>query len=416
MPPVTSNGFATTPALAARVFFPFALGYFLSYMFRTVNSVIAPNLVADTGIDAASLGFLTSAFFLAFACIQLPLGMLLDRFGPRRVEAGLLMVAAAGALLFSVGDTLATLTLGRALIGLGVSACMMAGFKAFTLWFPRGRLPLVNGCLLAVGGTGALAATAPVEWALGHVDWRVLFLGLLAFTLLVAFALIVVVPPHPQRPAHTTVASQLSGIATVYRDAFFWRIAPITVVSQGTFLATQGLWAGPWLRDVAGLGRDAVALHLLALGAAIVSGFFVSGVVAERLGRRGIGPGAVAVWGMGVFLCVQIGLLFAPGALILPLWVGFGLVGVSGTLSYAALSQHFHGSLSGRANTGLNVMVFLAAFLVQWCFGLLLAQWEDPVTRTYGAEGYHWGFALMLTLQAIALAWYALGRYKGAGH
>ncbi|MGD8430443.1 MAG: MFS transporter [Ectothiorhodospiraceae bacterium] len=398
---------------ALRVFIPFSMGYFLSYVFRTVNSVIAPNLVADTGINAADLGLLTSAFFFAFALAQLPLGLLLDRFGPRRVEAGLLLAAAAGCLVFAVGDGLASLMLGRALIGLGVSACMMGAFKAFVQWFSRPRIPLVNGLLLAVGGTGALAATAPVEWYLGFADWRSLFIGLAVGTAVVAAALVTVVPEHEEEPAHLTVRSQLGGLATVFRDRYFWRLAPLTLVSQGVFLAVQGLWAGPWLRDVAGLDRAQVAWHLLALAVAVVCGFLLSGTVAERLARRGIRAGTVAVGGMTGFLLFQVLLVVAPPQASLVLWIGFGVLGTTGTLPYAALSQHFHGQLAGRANTALNVLVFAVAFAVQWGIGGVLHLWEDPVTNTYGALGYHVSFTVLCILQAAGLVWFWLGRREG---
>ncbi|WP_435102243.1 MFS transporter [Arhodomonas sp. AD133] len=403
-----------TGALAFAVFVPFACGYFLSYVFRTVNSVLAPNLVADTGIDAADLGFLTSAFFLAFALAQLPLGMALDRFGPRRVEAVLLVIAAAGSWLFATGESLAALTVGRAMIGLGMSACMMAAFKAFVQWFPSRRLPLVNGCLLAVGGTGALAATAPVEWLLAITDWRTVFMALVAACLAVSVALVRIVPEHAEPPAHLGLRAQVRGMATVFRDRYFWRLAPLTVVSQSAFLATQGLWAGPWLRDVAGLERGAVALHLMGLSIAVVAGFFLSGIVATRLTRRGIVPGTVAVGGMTAFALTQLGLAFAPADGVLVLWVLFGLFGTSGTIPYAALSQHFHGQLAGRANTALNLLVFTGAFSVQWGMGGLLHLWEDPVTHTYAPGGYQLAFTSLVVLQAAALAWFVAGR-RGAG-
>ncbi|NJN45375.1 MAG: MFS transporter [Candidatus Competibacteraceae bacterium] len=141
----------TKPRLAIilRVFLPFACGYFLSYLFRTVNAVISPDLVSDLNLDATDLGLLTSMYFLTFAAFQLPLGMLLDRFGPRRVETVLLLFAAAGALCFALSTRLEGLILGRALIGLGVSACLMASFKAFVMWFPPQRLPAVNGWVMA---------------------------------------------------------------------------------------------------------------------------------------------------------------------------------------------------------------------------------------------------------------------------
>ncbi len=182
------------PAVLLRMFLPFAAGYFLSYLYRTINAVLSPHLVAELGLDATDLGLLTSVYFLTFAAFQLPLGMLLDRFGPRRVEATLLLFAAAGAGLFAVSSHATELIIGRALIGLGVSACLMASFKAFVLWFPAARLPAVNGWLLAAGGLGALVATAPVEAALRLTDWRGLFVILAGLSFAVAAALLWVVP------------------------------------------------------------------------------------------------------------------------------------------------------------------------------------------------------------------------------
>jgi sugar phosphate permease len=152
--------------LTLRVFLPFAAGYFLSYLFRVVNAVIAPDLVKDLGVGPSALGLLTSTYFIAFASFQLPLGVLLDRFGPRRVEGILLLIAALGAFLFSKADSLTGLLVARALIGFGVSACLMAAFKAYTLWFSKEKWPLVNGFQMAAGGLGALAATIPVQVAL----------------------------------------------------------------------------------------------------------------------------------------------------------------------------------------------------------------------------------------------------------
>ena len=132
-----------------RVFVPFAMGYFLSYLMRVVNPVIAPDLVRDLGLTAADLGLLTSANFLAFAVAQLPLGILLDRFGPRRTEAVLLLFAALGAFLFSIAGSAPDLIAGRALIGLGTSACLMAAFKAYVMWFSGERIPFINGLQMA---------------------------------------------------------------------------------------------------------------------------------------------------------------------------------------------------------------------------------------------------------------------------
>src|ERR1700741_607256 len=160
------------------VFCPFAAGYYLSYFYRYVNAVIAKDLVADFGLTPSDLGLLTSAYFLSFALAQLPLGVALDRFGPRRCTAALFCVAGAGALIFGPARDLTMLSIGRALIGLGVSAGLMGSIKAFTLWFPRERLTALSGWMIGIGSLGTLSATAPVEALLGPFGWRALFIAL----------------------------------------------------------------------------------------------------------------------------------------------------------------------------------------------------------------------------------------------
>ena len=159
-----------------RLFLPFAAGYFLSYLYRTANAVIGPVLARELSLGDNALGLLTSTYFLAFGAAQLPLGMLLDRFGPRRVEAGLLLIAAAGAAVFALSDDLGGLAVGRAMIGLGVSACLMASFKAFAQWFPPERQASLTGWIMASGGLGALAASKPLELALGFATWQEIIL------------------------------------------------------------------------------------------------------------------------------------------------------------------------------------------------------------------------------------------------
>lgn len=394
--------------LLLRLFLPFALGYYLSYVFRTVNAIAAPNLVADTGLDANALGFLTSMYMAAFAVLQLPLGILLDRFGPRRVEAALLTIAAAGSLVFALADGLAGLSVGRALIGVGVSGCMMAAFKAFAMWFPSERLPAVNACLLAFGALGAISATVPVEWFLGMLDWRVLFAGLALFSLAVSVAILTAVPDHDSPPGDTTLQAQLAGLARVFRDPFFLGLAPLAALSMGSSLAIIGLWSGPWLRDVAGLEPGAVAGHLMIVTLGMGVGFLLIGFLTQRLSRAGIRPMNVAAGAMTLFLLliVALALGLTGGSLLGPMLGAFGLFAAAGSVAYSVLSQYFPPDLAGRANTALNVLVFVSAFAVQWGMGVVLGFWEDPVSRRYDPAGYQVAFAIVACLQAVALLWF----------
>ncbi len=394
------------------MFVPFALGYLLSYLYRVVNAVIAPDLSAEIGLTAADLGLLTSAYFLSFALFQLPLGILLDRFGPRRTEAGLLLFASLGAWMFATADDLLGLTAGRALIGLGVSGCLMAAFKAYVQWFPLGRLPLVNGLQMAAGGVGALTATAPVEAALQLTDWRGLFLALAVSTMLVALLIYTSVPDRESPQLRSGMADQFRGVAQVFGDRFFWSLAPWTVMSQATFLAIQGLWAGPWLRDVAGLDRATTAGHLAWIAAAMIAGFIVMGALTERLSRLGVQPVRVAATGMAVFMVLLGILIMGLIPSVLTVWLLFGFFGTTGILPYAILSQGFPSALAGRAITSLNLLVFLAAFASQWAIGALIDLWPRTAAGSFDPAGYRWAFTMMLGLQVAGMLWYLFSDWR----
>lgn len=395
--------------VALRVFVPFAFAYFLSYLFRTINAVIAPDLVRDIGLDASVLGLLTSVYFLTFAAFQLPLGILLDRFGPRRTESGLLLIATAGALVFAVSSNVSGLILGRALIGLGVSACLMGALKAYVLWFPGVRLATVNGLHLAVGSIGAMTATAPVEAALHLTDWRGLFLGLAALTGAAAVTLFFVVPEREGGASGETLKAQIKGTLTVVTHPFFLRIAPLTFTAQGTFLALQTLWAGPWLRDVAGFDRAAAANTLMLIAGSMLAGFVVLGWAAERLEKMGIKPIIVPTVGMSLFILVQAGLVFQWTAVALPLWLIFGFLGTSGIIFFPVLTRAFPSALSGRVVTAINLLVFVGAFVFQWGVGEVIDLWP-PSGGGYAPVAYRVAFGVLLTLEALSLGWFFLVR------
>lgn len=403
------------PRLILIVFLPFAGGYFLSYLFRSTNAVIAPDLVADIGLDASDLGLLTSAYFLAFAGFQVPLGLLLDRFGPRRVQSVLLLSAALGAALFALGQSLVVLAIARGLIGLGVAGGLMASFKAITLWFPKERWPLVNGCFMAVGGLGAIAATSPLEASLHLTDWRGVFFGLAGTTVLVAAIIRVVVPEKPIEGAAETFGEQLGVLRRIFADRLFWRIAPLTVTTMAANLAIQGLWAGPWLSDVAGLGRDGVAAYLLAIAAAMTVGFVLTGVAADWCGRVGIGLMQVTGGFAIAFMLFQLAIVFELAPRALWPWIGFGLMANGAALAYPLLNRHFPLAYAGRASTGLNTLTFFGAFAGQYLLGTAIDLWPLAPDGTYRPEAFQAAFGGILVLEALALGWYLIpGRQRNA--
>lgn len=391
--------------LVLRVLLPFAAGYFLSFLYRTVNAVLAPHIARSVNLDAGDLGLMTGVYFLTFASFQLPLGILLDRFGPRRVEAALLLFAASGAFAFSIADSAGTLIFGRALVGLGVSACLMAALKANVQWVAPQRHPLMNGIILSAGGLGAVAATAPVQAALAVTDWRGVYAITAAITVAVAVALFLAVPDKPGKGAGESLATQLREVVGIFRDRTFLRVMPIGAMSMGSFLAIQGLWAGPWLRDVAGLGADGVAAGLTAMAAGMAAGFLLMGVIAERLARLHVPVVVVGGVGMGVFWLASVAMTLGWSGAPLLLCAVLGFSGSSSSLMYAVVTQLFPPHLAGRANTSLNLVMFLAAFGLQWGLGAIIGLWPKGEAG-WPPEAFMVAFAVPAVLTAAALMWF----------
>ena len=386
--------------LIAVVFIPFASGFFLSILLRYVNAVIARDLAADFALSPSDLGLLTSAYFLVFAVFQLPLGVLLDRFGPRRVLATLLVVAATGGLVFGLAQGVAALALGRALLGLGVSGCLMGSIKAFTLWFPLSRLATLNGWILAIGALGAMAATAPVEALAGAAGWRAVFYVLAACCAAVAALIFFVVPERALPGAGETWARQFSEIGAILSNAFFWRVALSLIAVHGAYQALQGLWLAPWLADIGGQSRPEVAWTLLAGSLAYGVGSVIFGTLADRMTARLTAFKAGMALAVGAFFAIAAGA--GGGAFALVMLYGFGACAAA--LPYAILSQHFPRALTGRVITAANIFMFLASFAFQWGVGVLLRLWP-AIEGRYPAEAYAVAFGIVGVLQLAALLW-----------
>jgi len=393
-----------------RIFVPFAVGYFLSYLLRNVNAVIAPELVRELNFSAADLGLLTSAYLAVFGAFQLPLGILLDRYGPRRVEATLLVIAAIGATLFALGRDLTELAFARALIGLGVSACLMASFKAFSMWFPMERQASLNSAIMAAGGLGALTSSTPLSWSLSLIGWRGAFFGL-AVLAMIAAILISTTPDKPATASKESLIEQLHGVGNVLTSFAFWRYAPQTALVVGGFMAMQGLWAVPWLMNFNGLTRDAAAFHLFLMSLGMMVGFVAIATFVTRLAARGIKPEYILIVGMGGGMVVTL-LIVIEGASSYPLWFAMGLVFSVGNLSYALLSSQFPMYLAGRVNTTLNLLTFVGAFAIQWGFGAAVDGFTTGGLSPHAA--YQRTYAILLALQVLSYGWYILAGRRRA--
>ena len=392
-----------------RVTLPFLAGYFVSYVYRSINAIIGPELAREFALSAAGLGLLTGVYFLAFALFQLPLGILLDRYGPRRVNATLLLAAAAGGAWFASTGSIAQLTLARALIGLGVSGCLMSSFSAFALWYPAERLATMNGIAFASGMLGAIVATVPLEVALRTLHWRDVFYIIVGMTVAVSLVLYFVVPEKAATRRAVPLAAQLREFAALARDAAFWRMALCIGSSQLAAVSLSTLWVATWLRDVAGYSQAEVAQALLLFNVAMIAGYLCFGRIADGMTRSGRSTLPLLAGGVAVAsLCLA---LLAAGVRLgeLVLWSLFFGCTTSVVLSYALFSRRYPAEMVGRVNTALNVSVFIGMFSGQWSVGLVLNQWPQTAVG-YAPEAYAWALGGLWLMQAAGLAWLWSGR------
>jgi predicted MFS family arabinose efflux permease len=394
------------------VLLPFAVGYYLSYVFRTINALIAGALSDEFGLGPADLGLLTSMYFLVMAAVQWPLGVLLDCYGPRRVQSACLLVTAAGAYVFAVADSFSDLVLGRALIGIGVATALMAGLKAVVLWFPPERVGFANGLLVTAGALGAVTASAPAQGLIDRLGWRGLFL-LLAVLALAAAALMMMVVPERCRVARTASVGASASLGSIYRDARFWTLAPLSATTIGAAWSIQGLWAAPWLTDVEGFDRATVVQHLLVMGLALCGGALLLGTLADRLRQRGIPVETLFGAMAALFMLAQLMVILRWPVPSLVSWALIGMAGAATVLSFAILPGYFPKEVSGRANAALNLLHLSAAFSAQWLTGVIIDQWPSAHGR-HPVVAYRVAFGLNLAVQAMAFGWFVASRRRAA--
>ena len=390
-----------------RLYIPFAAGYLLSYLYRMVNAVISPDLTRELAVSPGALGFLTGAYFVAFAALQLPVGMLLDRYGPRRVEPVLLVLAGLGALAFAFAGDVTGLGAGRALIGAGCAAGLMAPLKAIATWYPPERQASLAGWMMVAGAGGALLATAPLEAALTVISWRGVFVVLAAATFAVAVAIFLRVPDTPRSPHGAGLAAQWRGVKSVFAHPRFWWIAPLGGFAMGSFMAIQGLWSVPWLIEVEGYSRAVAARHLLVMGAVMLAGYLGLGLFATRLARRGVHSRHLFAAGFALSgLALAAIVVRVPGTYLW--WSAYGFGAIVNILAFTVLNDGLARELTGRANTAMNLLMFAGSFAAQWGIGVVV----DAARLALGLDavgGLRFAFALVLALYAAAYAWFVLG-------
>lgn len=401
--------------LAARVFLCFALGYLLSYGLRSINAVIAPALMDEMSLSNADMGLLSSAYFVAFGSLQLPLGIWLDKYGPRRTESALLVVAAIGAAVFATSDSLTGLWIGRALIGIGVSACLMAAFKAYRLWFAPEQQSQLASWMLVAGTAGALTATVPVTMALPEIGWRGIFWVVAALLLMVSAAIFLSLRGVERRFAAAASdapagAGDDGGYRRIFKRPYFRRMASLGMFNQGVFVALQTLWAGPWMTTVLGKSQQQASEILFMLNLALMGAYLALGWAAPRLMARGVDPHRLIAFGIVGMVLAQTAMLFTQSEHAWMLWLLLAVCVPVTTLVQSYLALSFPAALAGRANSAYNLMLFVGAFATQWGFGVVA---DGLKASGLGAvDAFRFTLAIAVAVQTASLIYFVASKAK----
>jgi MFS family permease len=396
-----------------RVTFPLALVNFLNQASRAVMAIIGPLLALEFSLSASDLGLLSAVLFAAYGLSQLPVGLALDMFGARRVQTVLTLTAGLGFLVCALAEDVIILGLGRFITGIGISAALMAMLKANTQWFPRAKIAAMTGIGIFVGALGGMVATLPMQALIPLTGWRGGFLIFAVLSCIVAawiWLSVADAPPGYVRPPRRGLMAEITAFGPIFGHPYFRRFVPAILMLTTMNFIYQGLWAGPWLRDVAGLDDHARGLVLFIYACGSALGSLLTGLLASHFQSRGHSPLLVPSIAMGVLLAIQAILILAPPSGVPALgliWLCFAMAASAGPTGYAAVGQRFGPELAGRVATAINGSMLLAVFLLQIAIGAILDLWPRTADGGWSAAGYGWAMSLTLAIHGafVLRAW-----------
>jgi len=364
--------------VAWRILLCACLSYTISQFYRSANAVIGPDLMTELLLTPEDLGILTGAFFLTFSISQLPVGIALDRWGPRKTILVTLVIAFIGAIAFAHGRNLLELSLARVVLGFGCAALLTGPMVLFSRWFPPDRFATMSSILIAIGNLGVVASTAPLAWLSAAYGWRTAFYLTAAITIALIALSWWALQDHPDpakaKPANSeTMGQALRGVAQIIKLPAFPNLFAIIFCAYATFITILGLWSGPYLHDVHGM--DAAArgnvLIFMALGAA--GGYFIWGPLDRVFNTR---KWLLAV-GLGAQLLSIFVIVFVPGLSITFITVLFTFMGVMNgciVMIFAHARSVFPAELIGRGITTLNIGTMGGGAFQQILTGFLMGR------------------------------------------
>ena len=398
------------------IFFSLSALFTFSMFYRFSNAVIAPNLIQDLRLNAETLGILGGAFFYPFALLQIPMGPMLDRIGPRLIITSFSLIGALGAFLFAFANSFAAALVGRILIGVGMSPALMGSFKVFTLRFSPNRFATLVGVLVSVGTLGNILAASPLAYLTSTIGWRTTFILAGGVTTFLALLICWVLRgdernedrpfPSPPKPE----IGILPSMRMILGSLVFWQIGTVAFFRYGTFLGLQGLWLGPYLINTQGYSPIQTGNLLILLAIGMIVGGPIAGRLSDRFfqARKRVVLWGVALYTLGLFPLVGVLKIQSP-FLYGFIFILIGFFGSFAMIIYSHAKELFPISISGTIMTMVNFFSMAGAAIFMPLLGKVIGSFPR-VGHVYPAEAYHLAFLICFLGMVASVIFYAFSR------
>jgi MFS family permease len=356
---------------AITIFLVFALGYYISNLLRAITATISPSLISEFNLSAGDLGLLGGGYFLGFAVVQIPLGYLLDKSGPKKIVSYFLLIAIVGMISFSLSQNFTSLLISRALIGAGVGACLMGPLTAYRVWFQGETQQRANSWMLMTGAIGMLSSSLPVQFFLPIIGWRSIF-GILAILTLFCIVLIVIFIPDWNKENIQNAPEDKGSLKEVWQNKFFKSLVPMGFFNYGGLFAVQTLWAGPWMVKVSGYTPEESANGLFIIYLSLLFSFLTWGYFVPKFSKNVSDAIRLLKFGAPLNLIVLAFIIYLGPKAGAFHWAFFAVSSVFLSLSQPAVGMAFSLSNAGKALTSFNLLLFIGAFALQWTIGIII--------------------------------------------
>ena len=357
--------------ISVLIFLVFAFAFFISNLLRSITATLSPVLTSEFNLTAGNLGLLAGGYFLGFTAMQIPLGFLLDKHGPKKIVSSFLIIAIVGTTSFALAQNFASLLISRVFIGIGVSACMMGPLTGYRIWFEEKYQQRANSWMLMVANIGFVFSTLPVQVLLPIIGWRSIFFGT-TFLIIVSIVLILLFIPSTKKKFKKDENEIEVKLSDIWKNKFFISVIPLGFFNYGGMYAIQTLWAGPWMIRVTGYSSLESATGLFWINFTALIGFFLWGYFLPKISKCGLNSFKLMKFVLQISYLVLLSIIIKGSNAGAFLFTTYILTSIVLTLVQPAVSLSFPKRLAGKSLTSYNLVIFLGTFIMQWGMGLII--------------------------------------------